>query len=339
MNVDVSPDGKTLLFDLLGDIYSVPATGGKAKQLTRGIALHLRPKWAPDGNRFGFLSDTAGGIRYCIQDLKGNSTISNLATAATDSFSSEILWGAEINDENGSTIFPFDISRDKVWGYFYNEKGYFRYHYGREKMIPINPADLPNKSDESVSPDGKWNAIIKEDEGKRMLVVKNNKDGNVRILVRSLFPKPYSYKPDVPPVHFSFSPDSKNIFIGYRGKIHKINIETGKDNVIPFKAAVKSDMGSLVYNKFKLTYDDFSIRYSRSALLSPDSKYLLFSALGVLYRMDLPMGKPYPVIAQSCNQFQPAFSPDGKWITYVTWNDSIGGGLWKLAVTGGKPVK
>jgi hypothetical protein len=38
MDVDVSPDGKTILFDLLGDIYCVPAKGGNARQLTRGIA-------------------------------------------------------------------------------------------------------------------------------------------------------------------------------------------------------------------------------------------------------------------------------------------------------------
>src|SRR5882724_7433476 len=45
MNVDVSPNGKTLLFDLLGDLYSVPANGGNPKQLTRGIA--------PTSDQFG----------------------------------------------------------------------------------------------------------------------------------------------------------------------------------------------------------------------------------------------------------------------------------------------
>ena len=34
MNVDVSPDGRRIVFDLLGDIYTMPITGGKAKRLT-----------------------------------------------------------------------------------------------------------------------------------------------------------------------------------------------------------------------------------------------------------------------------------------------------------------
>jgi Tol biopolymer transport system component len=49
MDVDISPDGKTIVVDLLGDLYTVPVTGGNATQLTRGMALHIRPVWSPDG--------------------------------------------------------------------------------------------------------------------------------------------------------------------------------------------------------------------------------------------------------------------------------------------------
>ena len=49
MDVDVSPDGRTILFNLLGDLYTIPSSGGKATQLTRGLAINLRPTLSPDG--------------------------------------------------------------------------------------------------------------------------------------------------------------------------------------------------------------------------------------------------------------------------------------------------
>ncbi|WP_435275476.1 hypothetical protein ACMAZF_00050 [Psychrobium sp. nBUS_13] len=45
MNVDVSPDGKTIVFDLLGDIYSMPIAGGTATPLIKGIAWHMQPTY------------------------------------------------------------------------------------------------------------------------------------------------------------------------------------------------------------------------------------------------------------------------------------------------------
>src|ERR1700743_4031117 len=60
MDLDVSPDGRTLVFDLLGDLYTVPVTGGKVTQLTRGIALNLRPVWSPDSRKIAYISDYSG---------------------------------------------------------------------------------------------------------------------------------------------------------------------------------------------------------------------------------------------------------------------------------------
>lgn len=77
MNVDVSPDGNTLLFDLLGDIYSIPSNGGTAEQLTRGIAINLKPIWSPNGNFYSFITDNSGEFHVSISsiDKKFNNTI------------------------------------------------------------------------------------------------------------------------------------------------------------------------------------------------------------------------------------------------------------------------
>ena len=61
MSVDVSPDGQTLVFDLLGDLYTMPMTGGTATPLTRGMAFDGQPRWSPDGKKVVFVSDRDGG--------------------------------------------------------------------------------------------------------------------------------------------------------------------------------------------------------------------------------------------------------------------------------------
>ena len=60
MSVDVSPDGSTVVFDLLGDIYSVPMAGGNAKRLLGGRAWDYQPRYSPDGSKLLFTSDRGG---------------------------------------------------------------------------------------------------------------------------------------------------------------------------------------------------------------------------------------------------------------------------------------
>jgi Tol biopolymer transport system component len=60
MSVDVSPDGKTLVFDLLGDLYIMPASGGAAQLLLGGAAIDRTPSFSPDGLEILYLSDRSG---------------------------------------------------------------------------------------------------------------------------------------------------------------------------------------------------------------------------------------------------------------------------------------
>ncbi len=71
-NVDVSPDGKTLVFDMLGDIFTVPVGGGDAKALTSGIEWNYQPRYSPDGSRIAFVSDRAGGDNLWTMNADGS---------------------------------------------------------------------------------------------------------------------------------------------------------------------------------------------------------------------------------------------------------------------------
>ncbi|MFS8638343.1 MAG: amidohydrolase family protein [Gemmatimonadota bacterium] len=72
MAVDVSPDGRMLVFDLLGDIYVMPIEGGEAKLLLGGPAYETQPKWSPDGTKIAFTSDRDGIENIWIVDADGS---------------------------------------------------------------------------------------------------------------------------------------------------------------------------------------------------------------------------------------------------------------------------
>lgn len=72
MNLDLSPDGKEIVFDLLGDIYSMPVTGGNAVLLRGGHAFEVQPRFSPDGKRILFTSDAGGGDNIWVMNRDGS---------------------------------------------------------------------------------------------------------------------------------------------------------------------------------------------------------------------------------------------------------------------------
>src|SRR5688572_19088488 len=74
VSLDVSPDGRTLIFDLLGDLYTLPMSGGKATRLTSGMAYDAQPRFSPDGKKVVFVSDRSGGDNVWTLSLDGKDT-------------------------------------------------------------------------------------------------------------------------------------------------------------------------------------------------------------------------------------------------------------------------
>jgi len=71
ITVDVSPDGREIVFDLLGDIYKMPVTGGDAVLLSGGLAYEVQPRFSPDGKKILFTSDRGGGDNIWMMNADG----------------------------------------------------------------------------------------------------------------------------------------------------------------------------------------------------------------------------------------------------------------------------
>ncbi len=71
MSVDVSPNGQTLVFDLLNDIYVLPATGGEAMAIHSGPQVQRSPSFSPDGKSIVYISDSSGADNVWVSDADG----------------------------------------------------------------------------------------------------------------------------------------------------------------------------------------------------------------------------------------------------------------------------
>ncbi|HXO75620.1 MAG TPA: hypothetical protein VN824_10305, partial [Puia sp.] len=73
-SLDVSPDGKTIVFDMMGDLYTVPISGGEATPVTKGIAFDSHPRYSPDGKKILFSSDRSGAENIWWIDFEKKDT-------------------------------------------------------------------------------------------------------------------------------------------------------------------------------------------------------------------------------------------------------------------------
>ena len=71
LSLDVSPDGRRIVFELLGDLCEMDMRGGAARAITRGLPFDSQPRFSPDGKHIVFVSDRSGNENVWIAGPDG----------------------------------------------------------------------------------------------------------------------------------------------------------------------------------------------------------------------------------------------------------------------------
>lgn len=377
MNLDVSPDGKHIAFDLLGDIYSIPIKGGKATLLRGGHAFEVQPRFSPNGKYISFTSDAGGGDNIWVMNADGtdakqitkeNFRLLNNSTWMPDGeyiiakkhFSSGRSLGAgEIwmfHKSGGSGIQLVEkkndqqdigepsVSPDGRYVYYSEDNypgGFFQYNkdpnsqiyvirrYDREEGdIETVTGGNGGAARPQISPDGKHLAFVRRVRTKTVLYTRELATGLEKPIFQNLSKdQQEAWAIFGVYTNFNWMPDGKHIIIWANGKINKIEVATGKSSVIPFEVESNHTIVEAARFKQEVAPEKFTSKAIRNAVTSPDGKTLTFSAAGYLWTKTLPNGSPKRLTRGTDFEFEPAFSPDGKLLTYVTWSDTEMGAL------------
>jgi Tol biopolymer transport system component/imidazolonepropionase-like amidohydrolase len=388
MSLDVSPDGQTILFDLVGDLYVVPMGGGEARRITSGIAWDCMPRFSPDGRQVAFISDRSGSDNLWVMNLDGTGL--RQVTKETDFALSSPEWTPDgdyiVTRKFGAYPGPVDYLRSVPLWIFHKDGGsgielfpagaggdglttntgaafspdgryaYFSSHTGgyageevnRYQVVRFdrNTGDRQNVTSAYggglrpvVSPDGRWLVFATRVDAQTALRIRNLETQEERWLVAEVQRDDQEgYAPNDIFPGYSFTPDSRSVVFTHEGKLKRVDITTNAVSVIPFRARVEQRVASRHRVPLRIEDGAMPVRQLLGVAPSRDGRRLAFSAVGHLYVTDLG-GAPRRATNEDVREYMPAFSPDGQWIAYVTWTDSAGGHVMKVAAGGGAPIR
>ncbi len=389
MNLDVSPDGKEIVFDLLGDIYKMPVTGGTATLLAGGRAFDVQPRFSPDGKFISYTSDKEGADNIWVMDADGKNPhavthetfrLLNNATwlpggqylvarkhfTSTRSLGAGEMWMYHVSGGDGIQLTKRkndqqdagepELSPNGKFVYFSEDVspgGQFQYNKDPNgEIYAIRRLNRETGELETIaggqggacrpeiSPDGKTLAFVRRVRLKSVLFLHDldsgeewpvyddlSRDQQEAWAIFGVYP------------NFAWTPDSKSLVFYSKGKIKSLEVETQTVRTIPFEVTSVQTLSESLHFDHPVFEDEFEVKMIRQLTTSADGKKVAFNAAGYLYIKDLPSGIPVRATTGTDFEYEPEFSPDGKSLIYVSWNDESKAAINKLDLKTGKITK
>ncbi len=150
-SLDVTPDGRKFVFDMLGDIYVVDINGGTAKALTEDFAWNIHPSISPDGKHIAFSSDRDGLSNIWIMDIDGKNLKQISKEKKNIMHSPKWSPDGQYIVANKGIMSSRSIPAGEIW--MYHRSGGAGYQIVKRQY---GPADQKNIADPAFSPDGKY---------------------------------------------------------------------------------------------------------------------------------------------------------------------------------------
>jgi Tol biopolymer transport system component len=188
------------------------------------------------------------------------------------------------------------------------------------------------------SPDGKHMAYLKREDTKTVLYLKDLKSGVDRRLSTEIErDHQETFGSEGNFAYFDWTPDGRHIVYWTAGKLHKLNVQSLDDVVIPVHISIEKQVQQPPRYAVDVAPDTFDVKMIRWASLSPTKQTVVYQALGKLYLRDIKSGRVKRLTRQNeHDEFYPSFSRDGRLITYTTWNDKDLGSVKVVSAGGGQ---